>query len=208
LLNQKALRYEDFTVGQLIEATIDSVLATGITVDLGVNLRGFIPKLHWADDPRLKRPELRFKPGTTVTCRVLKYNSDRRSLLLTCKKSLVADNQPVYHEFSQLTKKATVKGTVALVEKGGILVAFYAELTGWIPFARLEKRGLSNQHFFLGQVIDCVVENVDSETGKVVLDLEKSDIALAGAEVRLGEVVQCRVEKVNAGESNPGLEVC
>ena len=207
LLNQKALRYEDFPVGQLVEANIDSVLATGITVDLGVNLRGFIPKLHWADDPRLKRPELRFKPGTAVTCRVLKYNPDRKSLFLTCKKSVVADNGPIYHESSQLTKHATLKGTVALIEKGGMLVVFFGELAGWIPFARLEKRGLSAEHFFLGQLVDCVVESVDNDTGKVVLDLEKGDVAAVDETRGLGDIVQCQVEKVNDEENSPGLEV-
>ena len=59
-MDQKALRYEDFIVGDLIEAKIDSVTPAGISVNLGVNLQGFIPKLHWADDPRLKKPELRF----------------------------------------------------------------------------------------------------------------------------------------------------
>lgn len=207
MLNQKALRYEDFTVGQLVEGTVDSVLSSGITVDLGVNLRGFIPKLHWADDPRLKKPELRFKPGTTVSCRVLKYNSDRKSLMLTCKKSLVTDSRPIYHESNQLAKKTSVKGTVSLIEKGGILVSLYGELAGWIPFARLEKRGLTSQHFFLGQLVDCVVESIDSNTGKVVLDLEKGDTAAADTARGLGEIVQCKVEKVNTEGSHLGLEV-
>jgi len=39
-MNQKALRYEDFTVGELVEGRIESVAPSGITVSLGQNLKG------------------------------------------------------------------------------------------------------------------------------------------------------------------------
>lgn len=219
LLEQKALRYEDFTVGEVVEGKVEAVHASGVSVRLGANLNGFIPKLHWADDPRLKRPELRFRPGATVTCRVLKVFPDRKSVHLTCKKTLVEDTGPTYSHPSQVSPNLALKGTVTLVEKGGVMVTFYGELNGWIPKNKLTKKGIADigRYFYVGQLIDCTVNYV-LETGKVTLSLGKPEspteapVETKQAKKRvkdLGTVVQCRVEKIfPAGqESSSGLEV-
>ena len=214
-MDQKALRYEDFIVGDLIEAKIDSVTPAGISVNLGVNLQGFIPKLHWADDPRLKKPVLRFRVGEPINCRVLKVMIDRKTVHLTCKKSLVDDKILAYSQPSQLKKNLDLKGTVALIEKGGVLVSFFGELTGWMPRDRLLKKGVSDisRYFYVGQVVDCKVDALH-ETGKVTLNLAKEDLIQEETQVskpveNLGTVVSCRVERIfHAGqEGSSGLEV-
>lgn len=207
-MEQKFIRYEDFVVGDTLEAKIDHVTPSGVSLNLGVNLKGFVPKLHWADDPRLKRPELRFRPGATLKCRVLKVMVERKSVHLTCKKSLIDENIPAYRHSSQLERGLELKGTVALVERGGVLVSFFDELTGWIPHDRLSQTGISDisQYFYVGQVVDCTVEKV-YETGKVILNLAKSGTIPTGTTApanqsvsvpvhSLGTIVSCRVEKV------------
>lgn len=93
MLNQKILRYEDLEVGQLVEAKIGSLNANGVCVQVGAGLKGFVPKLHWADDPRLKKPELRFRPDSTIVCRVLKLDLDKKQLFLTAKKTLTESEE-------------------------------------------------------------------------------------------------------------------
>ena len=219
-MEQKALRYEDFTIGEVVEAKVEAVHPSGVAVRLGVHLNGFIPKLHWADDPRLKRPELRFRAGESVTCRVLKVLPDRKTVHLTCKKSLVEDDTPIYSHPSQVSPNLALKGTVALIEKGGVMVSFYGELSGWIPKDRLAKKGIADvsRYFYVGQLVDCTVDYV-LETGKVTLHLGKPDSTDAVPKTKkkgnqpiqtLGSVVQCKVEKIfPAGDDNSssGLEV-
>lgn len=214
-MDQKALRYEDFVVGDLLEGKIDSVSPAGISVNLGVNLKGFIPKLHWADDPRLKKPELRFRIGEPISCRVLKVMLDRKTVHLTCKKTLLDEKIPAYGHPSQLKKNMVVKGTVALIEKGGVLVTFFSELTGWMPRDRILKKGVSDisRYFYVGQVVDCKVEDIQ-ETGKVTLNLAKGDLTPdedpASKPVQnLGTIVSCRVERIFVAgeEGSSGLEV-
>jgi len=215
LLTQKALRYEDFTVGEILEGKIDSVTPAGVSVHLGVNLKGFIPKLHWADDPRLKKPEFRFRVGEPITCRVLKLMVDRKTIHLTCKKSMLDETVVAYSCPSQLEKNLAVKGTIALIEKGGVLVSFFDGLTGYIPGNRLSKNGITDisRYFYMGQVIDCEVENIN-ESGKVTLTLAKSSSTrvenlLVKPILSLGSIVECIVERVfEAVEGNSsGLEV-
>ena len=184
LLNQKALRYEDYTVGELVEGRVESVTPAGISLVLGQNLKGFVPKLHWADDPRLKKPELRFKIGSTLKCRVLRIQLDRRQLHLTCKPSLVDGTEnPICSDVGQLEKKLRLKGVVSLIQSGGVLVSFYGNLTGWIPRIRLQQKGIADigRYFFPGQVISCIVDNVQSDSGKVTLDLDKPTTAAPSA---------------------------
>lgn len=213
LMNQKALRYEDFTVGELVEGRIESVAPSGITVSLGQNLKGFVPKLHWADDPRLRRPELRFKTGASLVCRVLRLRLDRRQLHLTCKPSLVDDaDAAVVSDVGQLQRRARLKGVVSLIQPGGVLVAFYGELTGWMPRQALRHRGVADvdRFFFPGQVVNCVVDAVDEETGKVTLNLAKSTESTAPV-VTPASIVRARVLKVQpvASETDgpAGVEV-
>ena len=176
MLTQKALRYEDFTVGEVVEAKIDSLTSAGVSVDLGVNLKGFIPKLQWADDPRLKKPELRFRVGEPITCRVLKVMIDRKTVHLTCKKSMLDEAVVAYCYPSQLKKHLALKGTVVLIEKGGVVVSFFGELSGYIPKNSLLKKGVTDisRYFYIGQVIDCTVYDIH-ESGKVTLSLSSSD---------------------------------
>uniref|UniRef100_A0A0P6D669 Programmed cell death protein pre-rrna processing protein rrp5 n=1 Tax=Daphnia magna TaxID=35525 RepID=A0A0P6D669_9CRUS len=215
LLTQKALRYEDFTVGEVLEAKIDSVSPAGVSVDLGINLKGFIPKLHWADDPRLKKPELRFRVGNAITCRVLKVMIDRKNIHLTCKKSLLDETVVAYTHPSQLNKNLGLKGTVVMIENNGVLVSFFGDLTGYMPRNRLLKKGISDisRYFYVGQVIDCVVEDIH-ENGKVTLTLAKSDSEEAVKRTaqpvsNLGTIVTCKVERIfDATEGgSSGLEV-
>lgn len=215
LLTQKALRYEDFTVGEVVEAKIDSLTSAGVSVDLGVNLKGFIPKLQWADDPRLKKPELRFRVGEPITCRVLKVMIDRKTVHLTCKKSMLDEAVVAYCYPSQLKKHLALKGTVVLIEKGGVVVSFFGELTGYIPKNSLLKKGITDisRYFYIGQVIDCTVYDIH-ESGKVTLSLSNSDSTEEKSHVVqsvkiVGSIVECKVEKVfYAGEGgSSGLEV-
>lgn len=222
-MEQKKLRYEDFAVGEVVVAKVESGTASGVLVNLGVQLKGYIPKLHWADDPRLKKPELRFRPGIAVTCRVLKVVPEKKSLLLTCKKSLVDESVPAYEHPSQLQNNQLVKGTVALVDKGGVLVTFFGNLTGWMPRGLLAKRGVSdmNQCFFVGQLVDCVVDEIQ-ESGKVILAVPKSDSGDTSVQPKsqsnqqpnpqglvMGTIVSCKVEKVveTSQGASSGLEV-
>lgn len=215
-MTQKALRYEDFTVGEVLQAKIEAVTPAGVSVDLGINLKGFIPKLHWADDPRLKKPELRFRVGDAITCRVLKVMIDRKNIHLTCKKSLLDETVVAYAHPSQLNNTLALKGTVAMIENGGVLVSFFGDLTGYMPRNRLLKKGISDisRYFYVGQVIDCMVDDIQ-ESGKVTLNLIKSDSVqpenpIAKPVSILGTIVACKVERVfDAGEGgSSGLEVC
>lgn len=225
------MRYEDFQVGEMVEGKIESVSPAGVAVQLGIGLKGFIPKLHWADDPRLKRPELRFKIGETVKGRVLKVNLARKNVHLTCKKTLLESTEPVYSQPSELTRGLQLKGTVTLIEKGGVLVTFFGDLTGYMPRDFVKLRGVSDiaRYFYVGQLIDCVITNI-TEEGKMTVNLpgeaakksesepqkaEKTKKAKQAKETPAGckpagAIVTCKVTKIFDAEeeASKGLEVC
>lgn len=231
LLDQKHLRYEDFQIGELIDVKIESVSPAGVAVSLGIGLKGFIPKLHWADDPRLKRPELRFKSGESIKGRVLKVNLARKNVHLTCKKTLLESSEPIYSQPSDLTRGLQLKGTVTLIEKGGVLVTFFGDLTGYMPRDFVKARGVSDitRYFYVGQLIDCVVAKV-TEEGKVTVSLpadpsnkteasvtKKQEKTKKVKEVKetpagckpVGTLVTCKVTKIfdTEEEVSKGLEV-
>jgi len=128
---------------------------------------------------------------------------------------MLSDDVPIYSDASQLHNKMAMLGTVALIEKGGVLVVFYGDLTGWIPRDRLLKKGISdlNQYFYVGQLVDCTVNEI-KETGKLTLNFGKEKEGKTKTKdtssISLGAVVSCLVERVIPAEqdtSRGGLEV-
>jgi predicted RNA-binding protein with RPS1 domain len=140
---------------------------------------------------------------------------DRKTVHLTCKKSMLDEAVVAYCYPSQLKKHLALKGTVVLIEKGGVVVSFFGELSGYIPKNSLLKKGVTDisRYFYIGQVIDCTVYDIH-ESGKVTLSLSSSDSTEEKSHVvqpvtTVGSIVECKVEKVfNAGEGgSSGLEV-
>ena len=111
-------------------------------------------------------------------------------------------------------------GTVALIEKGGVLVVFFGDLSGWIPKDRLIKKGITdlNRQFYIGQLIDCTVTDIN-ESGKVTLNFGKEEEKKRTKEpadkilvpsASLGTIVTCLVKKVIPADQDGiggGLEV-
>lgn len=72
VLSQKFLRVDDVEVGELVKGTVKKVLPTSLFLSINGAVDAMVWPNHFADI-LLKRPEKRFKIGSTVKCRVCLY---------------------------------------------------------------------------------------------------------------------------------------
>ena len=69
VLAQKFLQVADVQVGELIKGTVKKLTDTALFVSISGNVDGVIWPNHFADIA-LKHPQKRFKPGSSLKCRV------------------------------------------------------------------------------------------------------------------------------------------
>ena len=69
VLEKKFLQVSDVAVGEVIKGTIKKLTESALFVSLSGNVDGVVWPIHFADIP-LKHPQKRFKPGSSIKCRV------------------------------------------------------------------------------------------------------------------------------------------
>jgi rRNA biogenesis protein RRP5 len=68
-LSQKFLRVNDISIGEVVKGTVKKLCDSALFVSLNGSVDGVIWPNHYADI-LLKHPQKRFKPGSTIKCRV------------------------------------------------------------------------------------------------------------------------------------------
>ncbi|KAJ1996389.1 rRNA biogenesis protein rrp5 [Coemansia spiralis] len=156
VVDDKFFAIGDVRPGMPVSGTVNVYNENGVEIAISPHVRGFIHKEHLSDTP-LKHPELYFKPGKQVVCRVLKTMTDQNKVLLTARRSLVQSKLPVvsgYTEDEGAIPGAIVHATVARAAKGGVVVNFYQ---GANCFIQTEPKTQPT----VGQVVKCRILKAD-----------------------------------------------
>ncbi|KAJ2557435.1 rRNA biogenesis protein rrp5 [Coemansia sp. RSA 1933] len=156
----------DVRPGMLVAGTVRSYNDKGATVDISPQIRGFIYKEDLSDIP-LKHPELLFKPGKEVTCRVLKALWDQNKVTLTARKSLVKSKLAVvtgYTVEEGAVPGAIVQATVIRAVKNGFVAGLYQ---GTVCLVSTETKVPAT-----GQVVKCRILNVNSARRHILASLD------------------------------------
>ncbi|CAG0886058.1 unnamed protein product [Darwinula stevensoni] len=221
MLKLQVLTYNDVTVGRLYKCTVSSVTHGGVHVQLAPKVAGFIQNHHLLDGPPPKHAQQAlFQPGKQLKCRVLKCDPSRGKLHLTNKKQLLESTLPVLDKYDTCFIGKSVHGCVVRVTDGGLLISFYNDVTGFLPKGKIQlhKNDSMKGAFHVGQVIQCLVIEVNPQAQKLTLSMLPSlspilrkNKADALEKLHVGDRVSCTVtnmmEKklVVSISENPGL---
>ncbi|KAJ2276103.1 rRNA biogenesis protein rrp5, partial [Coemansia sp. RSA 451] len=161
MVNEKFLTIDDVYPGAAVNGTIKVFRENGVEITISSTLHGFIHKQHLAD-VALKHPELQFKAGKQIACRILKVLHEQRSILLTTRKSLVQSKLPIvtgYTEAEGAVPGAITQAVVDRVVDNGAIVNFYQGAHGLVVGGskRLEP----------GKSIKCRILTCDSERRRI-----------------------------------------
>ncbi|KAJ2512020.1 rRNA biogenesis protein rrp5, partial [Coemansia sp. RSA 1939] len=164
-VNNTLFSINDLRPGMLVTGTVRTFNEKGAVVDLTPQIRGFAFKEDLSDIP-LKHPELQFKPGKEIVCRVSKVIWDQNKITLTARKSLVKSKLPVvwgYTEEEGAVPGAIVQATVIRAVKNGFVASLYQ---GTVCLIHSEARAPA-----VGQVIKCRIMKVNSDKRHILASL-------------------------------------
>ncbi|KAJ2603240.1 rRNA biogenesis protein rrp5 [Coemansia sp. RSA 1721] len=166
VVNEPYFIVSDLTPGNHVSGTIKRFTDAGVEVTISSTLSGFIHK-HDLFDTKPIHPELLFKQGKRIACRVLKIQKEKRGILLTCRKSLVQSKLPVVLGYSE--SEGAVPGTITMATvdrevKGGYVVRFYQSTTGFIPSS-------PSLHLTANQAVKCRILTVNPQKRRITATL-------------------------------------
>ncbi|KAJ2786363.1 rRNA biogenesis protein rrp5 [Coemansia interrupta] len=179
VVEERFFSFADVKPGDVINGTCKRLSDNGLDVSISSNIRGFV---HRGDlsDTKLKHPELLFKEGKSVACRVLKVLKDKQSILLTCRKSLVQSKLPVVYGYTEAEGAVPGAITMATIDretKGGHIVSFYQGTHGFVAADPSKKLSA-------GQAIKCRILWTNPEKRRIAISVNTDN------DVELDELLQ------------------
>ncbi|PSS01007.1 hypothetical protein BD289DRAFT_450091 [Coniella lustricola] len=206
VLEQPFLRIEDVPVGDVVNGVIEKLVVGengihGLIVKLAEGITGLVPEMHLSD-VRLQHPEKKFRENMKVKARVLSYNSMKRQLRLTLKKTLVNSEEKPIKSLDDVSVGMQVLGTIMNVLQNGAVVQFYGHLRGFLPISEMSEAYISNakDHFRQGQVVNVHVIEVDVERKRLIVSCKDPaafgmDKQLALQKLSVGALVSGKVSQ-------------
>ncbi|MCJ1332858.1 rRNA biogenesis protein rrp5 [Thelotrema lepadinum] len=175
ILSLPFLYLDNVQPGQKVKATVEKLLihpkeASSVIVRLTDTITGLIPDAHFADVP-LHVPERKFKLGSKIATRVLSVDLIRRRIRLTCKKTLINSDSPVWKTYSDLSPGMKSYGTIKSLKSSGAVLEFYGPVKGFLPVSEMSESLVRDpkEHFRVGQVLNVRVGSVDVARERLTL---------------------------------------
>lgn len=149
--------------GQLVEATVVKVTNDGLLVDVGQKSEGFIPRAEASTREDIDLPT-NFKPGDTISCRVVKIGDDDGMIILSKKR---ADFELVWDRLKEAKDKKEIIATVATkAVKGGLLVD--VGVPAFVPRSQIDQNRNTDPQKWVGKELRVRIIEVDRPTRRVV----------------------------------------
>ncbi|KIJ46379.1 hypothetical protein M422DRAFT_66742 [Sphaerobolus stellatus SS14] len=196
VLEQKFLQVQDVEAGETLKATVKRLTSSALFVSISGNVDGVIWPNHWADI-MLKRPQQRFKEGSTVKCRVLVVDPERKRIALTAKRTLVESELPIITKLDDAKVGLVTHAVVYKVLDKAVLVEFFNNLRAHVYVKEASEVPLTNlaEAFPIGKPVKVRIIHVDRETGRITASIRS-------ATSKAAEIVD--VHAVQVGESVKG----
>ncbi|VVD04372.1 unnamed protein product [Leptidea sinapis] len=209
LLNEKYFSMSQLTIGEVVTATITEVTDKHLRATVG-RVQAFVPQAHVSDsgiymDPKKatvsKLTRKKYKVGQEVTGRILSLDEGRHSVVLTLKPSLLAPDLEVLASYESARVGAQYTGVIGVI-RDYILVSFFNNVTAFVPRNFISKEPLDNLAlaFHIGQIVSCVIINVDVESKKMVGSLTTAPFIPDGRK-------KINKNKEKVAENNADLEM-
>ncbi|KAL5495001.1 RRP5 [Sanghuangporus weigelae] len=201
VLSQKFLRVEDVNVGELVKGTVKKLTDSCLFVSINGNIDAMIWPNHYADIT-LKHPQKRFKPGSSLKCRVLAVDPDRKRIMLTAKKTLVESDLSIISKIEDVEAGMFAHGVVCKVNEKSLLVEFYNHIRGVVPIKEVSETPITSlaEFYPVGKPIKVCVLSLNRAEARIVASIRR---AIEGQSpvgeiksVEIGQTVSGMVQEV------------
>ncbi|XP_063291098.1 protein RRP5 homolog [Pelobates fuscus] len=158
------LTHNEIKAGQLLEGDVVNIEPVGMEVRITSYISGLVPRLHLAD-VQLHQPELKYKKGLKIKCRVLTIVPSAKKLILTRKRTLINSKLPIIASYQDAQPGLVTHGVIAAIKNYGCIIKFYNEVQGLALRRELSSEHIQNleEVFYKGQVVKVRVVSCDME---------------------------------------------
>ncbi|XP_031829863.2 ribosomal RNA Processing 5 [Nomia melanderi] len=190
LMQERYFSLLEFKPGDLVNVKITNINMENGFIDVQAGkIVGHITSDHISDAGISALKE--FKVGQEVEGKVLAISNTRKKVYLTLKKSLLSSDLPILYDIEMANKGSIHHGTIIKINKGGIMVKFFGELRGWIPYFALDKQASAeNWNYSIGQTIMVQIESVDKNSGRIDLSIPTKRTIIKEEKFEIGEHVE------------------
>ncbi|XP_035743822.1 protein RRP5 homolog isoform X2 [Vespa mandarinia] len=189
-LQEKYFTESDLSIGDILRVQIKTINTENnyMTVSIG-RITGTVASDHISDFGSNVMGTL--KVGQSIEARVLNINREKRKVQFTLKESLLKSNLPILSDISNAKCGTRHHGTIVQINKNGLLIRFFGEAKGWLPFVYLDKTTASvNWNYSIGQTIAVYIESVNETEGKMKLNLISNIANMKNSGLLIGQVVE------------------
>ena len=159
LLSEFEHEHKALTEGRQVEATVVSVSADAVYLDIGFKVEGVLPRSAFENNAD------EVKPGDKVHVSVKQRNAEGYYELSRFKVKQPTDWTSLEAAFAE---KATISGTVTGVVKGGLTVD--VGVRAFLPASRSGARDAKEMSDLIGQSVEVRITKVDAADEDVVVD--------------------------------------
>jgi rRNA biogenesis protein RRP5 len=200
VLAQVFMAVGELEVGQVLKGTVKRLSDKALFVNVQGSVDGVVWPLHYADI-RLKHPEKRFKPGSSVKARVWALEPARNRVVLTLKKSLVESELPAPKEFNDVKAGEITPAVVSKLLDKGCIVDLFGGLRAFVPQSEAAQGFVANlaDIFYVGKPVNVRITDVDAEAQKLVASVRQAlPTAVAAEKLEVGAAVKGVVAQIHA----------
>ncbi|KAL5519222.1 RRP5 [Sanghuangporus vaninii] len=175
VLSQKFLRVEDVNVGELVKGTVKKLTDSCLFVSINGNIDAMIWPNHYADI-MLKHPQKRFKQGSSLKCRVLAVDPDRKRIMLTAKKTLIESDLPIISKIEDVEAGMFAYGVVCKANEKSLVVEFYNHIRGVVPIKEVGDTPITSlaESYPIGKPVKVYVLSVDRAEARIVASIRQA----------------------------------
>ncbi|GMR42087.1 hypothetical protein PMAYCL1PPCAC_12282, partial [Pristionchus mayeri] len=193
IMKMACVSFQDAKGGAKVSAVIKKLTTAGVHVLIFGRIRGFIP-IRYMSDKGVTSVEKAFPLNESIPCRVLTSSEEHRNVLLTARKSQIADEGSLITDWSLAKPGQTCVGVVVhRFERGGSLVSFYNDIRGMLPDVECRKK----KNLEVGDAINVRIVAVDEEK-------KRMELAIADGSLPVNVVLKAKEASVLSASSITG----
>jgi small subunit ribosomal protein S1 len=172
---RRQVLWEEIRPGMIVEGTVTAVNKGGLTVDVK-GVRAFLPASQVA---RERIEDLSGFVGQKLRCEVTSVNRAAQDLVLSRRVILDREAEELRGKaLARLSEGEVLKGTVTRMTEHGAFIDL-GGIEGLLPARRLEQhlaRKALAEPLRAGDTVEVQVTRIESERGRVGLDLKPSPV--------------------------------
>ncbi|WVQ96181.1 hypothetical protein IAU59_003284 [Kwoniella sp. CBS 9459] len=201
VLDQLFMQVGELKIGQQLKGTVNRLTDKQLFVNISGSVDGLVWPSHYADI-KLKHPEKRFKPGTSVKARVFALEPARNRIVLTLKKTLVESEHVIPTCFDDVKVGQVTPGAIMKIMDKGCLVELFGGVKAFMPLSESSQTFVKNLHdlFYIGKPINVRVLEVQPEAERIVVSAKQaasSAAATAAEKIQVGDAVTGSVFEIH-----------